>query len=93
LSEVMEIGQRRGEIRGDWPADQLAGLFQQSYYGVLYLQALRSNLNLQNCLDTTFALYWAGVEVRDEVHVEGQTGVRAKDRVETRTRSLSKSAK
>jgi len=89
LSEVMEIGQRRGEIRRDWPADELARLFQQAFYGVLYLQALHPNLNLQNCLDTTFALYWAGVEVR----VEAQTGVRTKGRVETRTRGLGKSAK
>lgn len=97
LSDIMDIGQRRGEIRADWPADELGRLFQQSFYGVLYLQALHPNLNLQNCLDTTFALYWAGVEVR--VGVRGpvqdkvQTGVRAKDRVKARTRSRRKSAK
>ena len=97
LSEVMEIGQCRGEIRADWPAEELGRLFQQSFYGVLYLKALDPNLNLQNCLDTTFALYWAGVEVRgevrDEVRVEVQTGVRTKDRVEPCTRGLRKSAK
>jgi AcrR family transcriptional regulator len=97
LSDVMEIGQRRGEIRGDWPAGRLAHLFQQSFYGVLYLQAFLPNLNLQSCLDATFALYWAGVEARDEprseLRVEGQTRVRAKDRVEARTRSLLKSTK
>lgn len=101
LTGVMEIGQKRAEIRGDWPPDELARLFQQCFYGVLYLQALHPNLNLQNCLDTTFALYWAGVEVRREVRGDGrvevqagvQTGVRAKDRVRARTRGLRKSAK
>jgi AcrR family transcriptional regulator len=97
LSGLMEIGQRRGEIRGDWPADELGRLFQQSFYGVLYLLAFHPNLNLQNCLDTTFALFWAGVEIRDEVRgevrVDVRTGVRANDRVEARTRGLRKSAK
>jgi AcrR family transcriptional regulator len=74
LSEVMEIGQRRGEIRSDWPAAELARLFQQSFYGVLYLQALHPNLHLPHCLDTTFALYWAGVSVRDSVPVEARAG-------------------
>ena len=64
LSEAMAIGQRRGEIRRDWPPSELAQLFQQSFYGVLYLQAFHPNLNVPRCLDTTFALYWAGVDAR-----------------------------
>jgi len=93
LSEVMDIGQRRGEIRGDWPADELARLFQQSFYGVLYLQALHPNLNLPNCLETTFALYWAGVEVRDQVRDQVRGTIRDEVRGETQARHPRKSAK
>jgi AcrR family transcriptional regulator len=64
LTEAIAVGQRRGEIRQDWPAGELARLFQQSFYGVLYLQGLHPNLNLAHSLDTTFALFWAGVDAR-----------------------------
>ena len=66
LTEMMTIGQRQGEIRGDWPAHELGRLFQQSFYGVLYLQALDPNLNLSRSLDATFALFWAGANARLE---------------------------
>lgn len=62
LGEVMAMGQRRGEIRADWAPAELGRLFQQSFYGVMYLWALHPNLNLTRCLDETFALFWAGIE-------------------------------
>jgi AcrR family transcriptional regulator len=64
LREIMEIGQRRGEIRRDWPAADLAFLFQQEYFGALYLWALDSNLNLPRCLDRIFASFWTGAKVQ-----------------------------
>jgi AcrR family transcriptional regulator len=64
LREIMEIGQRRGEIRRDWPAADLAFLYQQEYFGALYLWAFDSNLNLPRCLERTFASFWAGAKVQ-----------------------------
>ncbi len=65
LREIIVLGQQRGEIRRDWPAAELALLFQQAFYGVLYLWAVHPNLNLSRCLDRTFALFWAGAKARD----------------------------
>jgi AcrR family transcriptional regulator len=65
LGEAMAIGQRRGEIRRDRPAAELARLFQQSFYGVMYLWALHPNLNLARCLEETFVSFWAGIEARN----------------------------
>jgi AcrR family transcriptional regulator len=64
LTETIAIGQRRGEIRRDWPASELARQFQQAFFGVLHLWTLHPHLDLPKCLDATFALYWAGVEPR-----------------------------
>ena len=65
IRDMIAIGQRRGEIRRDWPAADLALLFQQAFYGVLYLWAVHPNLNLSRCLDRTFALFWAGAKARE----------------------------
>jgi AcrR family transcriptional regulator len=64
LSEVMSIGQRRGEIRRDWAPADLARLFQQSFFGALYLWVLHPNLNLGRSMDATFAMFWAAVETK-----------------------------
>jgi AcrR family transcriptional regulator len=66
LRSIMELGQRRGEIRSDWRADDLAGLFQQLFFGTMYRWTLDPHLNLARCLRVTFNLFWAGVEARPE---------------------------
>lgn len=62
LTEIMALGQQRGEIRRDWAPVDIARLFQQSFFGALYLWVLHPNLNLGRSLDATFAMYWAAVE-------------------------------
>jgi AcrR family transcriptional regulator len=62
LSGIISIGQRRGEIRRDRSADELAVLFQQAYFGVLYLWAVHPNLKLSHCLERTFEQFWAGAK-------------------------------
>ena len=66
LRSIMELGQRRGEIRSDWRADDVAGLFQQLFFGTMYRWTLDPHLNLARCLSVTFNLFWAGVEARPE---------------------------
>ena len=62
LAQTMAIGQRRGEIRRDWPATDLARLFQQSYFGAMYIWVLHPALDVRRSLDATFSLFWAGIE-------------------------------
>lgn len=65
LSEIISIGQRRGEMRHDRPAAELATLFQQAYFGVLYLWVVHPNLKLSRCLERTFEQFWAGAKAED----------------------------
>ncbi len=67
LSEIMAMGQRRGEIRQDWSSTEVAVVFQQAYFGVLYRWAVDPNLKLSRSLEQTFAQFWAGVKARDAV--------------------------
>jgi AcrR family transcriptional regulator len=62
LSEIISIGQQRGEIRQDRAAIELAVLFQQAYFGVLYLWVVHPNLKLSRCLERTFEQFWAGAK-------------------------------
>ena len=66
LRGVIALGQQRGEIRSDCAADDIAGLFQQLFFGTMYRWTLDPHLKLSRCLGTTFALFWAGVEPRPE---------------------------
>jgi TetR/AcrR family transcriptional regulator, cholesterol catabolism regulator len=66
LCEMMALGQRRGEIRRDWSSVELASLFQQAFYGALYLWALQPNLKLSRSLERTFAQFWAGAKTRED---------------------------
>ncbi len=66
LCDAIAIGQRRGEIRQDWLAEDLAGFFQQIFFGMLYRWTLDSHLTLTHCLDSTFDLFWAAAEARPQ---------------------------
>jgi hypothetical protein len=65
LRATIALGQQRGEIRRDWSSAELAVLFQQAYFSVLYLWVVHPNLNLSRCLDRTFAQFWAGARAQD----------------------------
>lgn len=65
LSEIIALAQQRGEIRRDWSSADLAVLFQQAYFGVLYLWVVHPNLNLSRCLGRTFAQFWAAAKTQD----------------------------
>ncbi len=62
LAAAIALGQRRGEIRRNSPSTELARLFQQSYFGAMYLWTLHPHLKLTQSLDSTFALFWAGAQ-------------------------------
>jgi TetR/AcrR family transcriptional regulator, cholesterol catabolism regulator len=64
LRDTIALGQQRGEIRRDWSSAELAVLFQQAYFGVLYLWVLHPNLNLSRSLERTFAQFWDGAKAR-----------------------------
>jgi AcrR family transcriptional regulator len=64
LAQIATEGQRRGEIRSDIKPAELARLFQQTFFGALFLWALHPSSQLPAWLDTTLDLFWHGVTPR-----------------------------
>ncbi|MGH9816212.1 MAG: TetR/AcrR family transcriptional regulator [Candidatus Acidiferrales bacterium] len=61
LVELMEIGQRRGEIRRDFHVVALARIFQQQIFGMLMIWTLHPPADLQSWVEQTFAVFWSGI--------------------------------
>jgi AcrR family transcriptional regulator len=59
LAKIIGLGQRRGEIRTDQPAAELAMVYQQSVLGTLLLWGIRSESALAPRLEVTFRHFWA----------------------------------
>lgn len=60
-SEVMAIGQRRGEIRRDREPKELARLISQSHFGALLLWAVEPPSEVGPLIDTSFEQFWSGI--------------------------------
>jgi AcrR family transcriptional regulator len=64
-AEIMQIGQRRGEIRTDFPADELATTFRQSVFGTLLVWSLVGDESLAKRIESTFRVLWTGLAQRN----------------------------
>jgi len=61
LTDAIRAAQRRGEIRRELGAAELAWHFQQVYFGTLLLWALHPPSNLARRFEETFEVFWGGV--------------------------------
>lgn len=59
LSEIIRLGQKRGEIRRDRKPIDLAMTFQRNVIGTLLLWAMQSEGDLDEWIEKTFQDYWA----------------------------------
>jgi AcrR family transcriptional regulator len=59
LARIIALGQRRGEIRRDQPAAELAMVYQQGVLGTMLLWGIRSESALAPRLEATFRHFWA----------------------------------
>lgn len=66
LAKLIARGQQLGEIRQDSRPIELARLFQQTYFGTMILWALHPPSKLTDWLESTFDVFWSGVEPRRE---------------------------
>lgn len=64
LTQLIALGQRRGEIRSDRKPAELARQFQQTYFGALVLWAVHPPSRLVGWLESTFSLFWPGIAAR-----------------------------
>ncbi len=61
LAEVLTLGQRRGEVRSDMKAMEMARYFQESLFGVAVVWALTGPAEMPPLLDKSFELYWSAI--------------------------------
>jgi len=60
-SQMIQLGQERGEIREDLPPIELAQVFRQTIFGTLLLWSLSGDGSLQERITTAFEVLWSGL--------------------------------
>jgi len=66
-SEMIRLGQARGEIRKDLPAEEIAHVFRQTIFGTLLIWSLYGDATLHARIDAAFNLLWTGLAPRSNV--------------------------
>jgi AcrR family transcriptional regulator len=67
LSQLVEIGQERGEFRRDVPALEIARVFRQLTFGTLLLWSVYGDDSLAERLDRAINILWTGFSPREDV--------------------------
>jgi AcrR family transcriptional regulator len=65
LTEFVEIGQERGELRNDLPAGDIAQVFRQTVLGTLLVWSLYEDDSLAARIRTALDVLWQGLSPRD----------------------------
>jgi AcrR family transcriptional regulator len=65
LTDFVEIGQQRGELRKDLPAGDIAHVFRQTVFGTLLIWSLYGDDSLSTRIRTAFDVLWQGLSPRD----------------------------
>lgn len=64
-SEMIQLGQQRGEIRDDLPALEIAQVFRQTIFGTLLIWSLYGDGSLLSRMESAFEVIWKGLEPRN----------------------------
>ena len=64
-TEIVRLGQERGEIRNDLPAAEIAHVFRQTVFGTLLLWSLHGDATLHERIESAFNVLWGGLAPRD----------------------------
>jgi len=65
-TEIIRLGQERGEIRDDLPPEVLAHVFRQTVFGTLLIWALYGDATLLSRIEDAFEVLWTGLAPRRE---------------------------
>jgi AcrR family transcriptional regulator len=60
-SQMIQVGQERGEIRDDLPPVEIAQVFRQTIFGTLLLWSLSGDGSLQARMEAAFEVVWSGL--------------------------------
>src|SRR5256884_8170594 len=63
-TQMIQLGQDRGEIRNDLPAAEIANVFRQTIFGTLLIWSLYGDATLHSRIETAFNLLWSGLAPR-----------------------------
>jgi AcrR family transcriptional regulator len=64
-TEIVLLGQERGEIRRDLPAAEIAHVFRQTIFGTLLIWSLHGDATLHTRIDSAFSVLWSGLAPRN----------------------------
>jgi AcrR family transcriptional regulator len=65
LTEFVQIGQERGELRNDLPAGDIAHVFRQTVFGTLLVWSLYGDDSLATRIRTALDVLWQGLSPRN----------------------------
>jgi len=63
-SEMVQLGQERGEIRSDLAPIEVAQVFRQTIFGTLLIWSLYGDASLPSRMDSAFEIIWSGLAPR-----------------------------
>jgi len=63
-SEMIQLGQQRGEIRDDLPPLEIAQVFRQTIFGTLLIWSLYADGSLLSRMEAAFEVLWEGLTPR-----------------------------
>lgn len=64
-TEIVLLGQERGEIRRDLPAAEIAHVFRQTIFGTLLFWSLHGDATLHARIESAFNVLWSGLAPRN----------------------------
>lgn len=64
MTQLVQVGQDRGEFRRDLPASELAHVFRQTVFGTLLMWSVYGDSSLPERINTALNVLWAGLAPR-----------------------------
>src|SRR5207249_4346594 len=65
LTQLVQVGQDRGEFRRDLPASELAHVFRQTVFGTLLMWSVYGDASLPERINTALTVLWMGLAPRE----------------------------
>src|SRR5579863_10740 len=72
LGQLIRHGQQRGEIRADFPAEEIAQVWRQTIFGTLLFWSLAGDHTLTERIEMSIRMLWDGIAAREKR--KGSTG-------------------
>ena len=79
MTQLVQIGQNRGEFRRDLSASELAHVFRQTVFGTLLMWSVYGDATLPDRINTALNVLWNGLAPRDEASAALPEAVSSKE--------------